>query len=66
MRKNRTYEIVDYTALKGAMSVKNYAAAYNEGKGVTTGYIYHLELAKKIKIVQFEGYNFVLPIEILK
>lgn len=39
-----------------AMSVANYA----ELKGITVSYVYKLFSNGKVKIVDFQGYNFVL------
>ncbi len=61
--RTREYETVDYKQLKGAKSVANFAKEYDNGRGCNRVYIYKLEKDRKIRIVDFEGVNFVLPIK---
>jgi len=60
--RQRQYETIEELP-KGAMSIPFFCKQYNNGKGVTPAYIYKLQAKGEIKIVDFQGYNFVLPPE---
>ena len=53
--------IFDFNRLQ---TVRNYAATYKGGKGVTESYIYRLIRAKRLETVDIDGLIFaVLPTE---
>lgn len=62
MRYERKEYEKAYSLPLGTMSVKNFA----QFKGIKVASVYGQYIRKTIKIVEFEGYNFVLPEKITK
>lgn len=62
MNRRNTYEKIDQFPEK-ALSIKEFAAQYNNGKGCRMEYVYQMNREGKVKIFDFHGYNFVLPKE---
>ena len=58
----KEYPKASYLELEKAMSVRDYA----EKQGIKVATVYKRYHYKTIRIVDFCGYNFVLPIEIEK
>lgn len=58
----KEYPKANYLDLEKAMSVKDYAVK----EGIKVASVYKRYHYKSIRIVDFCGYNFVLPVEIEK
>lgn len=58
--RKRQYEIVEILPI-GVKSVPYWCKDYNNGKGCDSSRAYWMEKHGDIKIVTFQGYNFILP-----